>query len=130
MNKLEQSYGNLCIALDNLKDAVSTPPVESRDFGGIIKAFESTYELLWKTLKLILEKNGLQASFPRLLVFEEAFKAQLIVGNEIWKEMMEDRNLAVHTYDRNMAVRLCQKITQAYAPLMVQTVRALKPHAL
>lgn len=113
MTKAKQSYLNLGTALASLESAVSTPPIEDRDFGGIIKAFESVYELTWKTLKIVLESNGVSAPFPRV-VFEESFKRGMIEGNEIWKNIMESRNLSVHTYDKPMAVKLCQDITSSY----------------
>ena len=117
MKKLSDKIRNLDKALKSLEVAVATPPIEDRDYGGIIQAFVSVYELTWRTLKLVLEVNGIQVPFPRL-VFEEAFKANLLAGNTEWKEMMEDRNLSMHTYERDLAVNLCAKIKTRYLPVM------------
>lgn len=125
MKKILQSYSNLCLAFEALKEAVATPPVENRDFAGIIQSFEFTYELTWKTLKLVLEHNGIQAPFPRVC-FEEAFKRNMIFGNEVWKEIIEDRNLSTHTYDQALARKLCAKIARDYINVFERTNQILK----
>ncbi len=43
-----------------------------------------------------------------------AFKAGLIVEGELWMDMIESRNLSSHTYNRDTADRLGQKISQDY----------------
>lgn len=126
MKKTEQTHVNLQKALKSLEQALATPPVEDRDYGGIIQAFESVYELTWKCLKRILEANGVPAPFPRV-TFEEAFARQMIEGNEIWKDIMEARNQSVHTYDQEMAVQLCQKIKNDYLTILQKTVEKMKP---
>ena len=125
-NKPLQSYLNLEKALKSLEKAVATPPVEERDYGGIIQAFESVYELTWKTLKKVLEVNGIDAPFPRV-VFEEAFKRDMLEGNKIWLKISEDRNLSVHTYDQDMAIQLCKRIKDDYVVIFKQTVQKMKP---
>lgn len=122
---LEQKFSNLERAIHSLKGAVATPPIEDRDFGGIIQAFESAYELTWKTLKAILEREGLSAPFPRV-TFEEAFNRNMIEGNEIWKEIMEARNQSVHTYDRAMAEGLCEKIKSRYVDIFDRTLEKMR----
>jgi len=126
MNKLAQSFKNLCKALDALKESVATPPTENRDFAGIIQSFDFTYELTWKTLKLILEQNGIAAPFPRV-AFEEAFKRDMIEGNEIWKDIIEARNLSSHTYDQALARKLYADINDRYVEIFVKTAERMKP---
>lgn len=125
MTKLDNKMSNLEKALASLELAVATPPIEDRDYGGIIQAFVSCYELLWKVLKHILETNGISAPFPRV-VFEEAYKANLVEGNESWKAIMEARNLSMHTYDKTLAVDLCAIITSQYLPVMQKTVKKMR----
>ena len=124
MKNLQQKIANLEKALKSLEAAVATPPIEDRDYGGIVQAFISTYELTWKALKAILEANGIEATFPRV-VFEEAFKAGLVEGNEIWKAIMEARNLSMHTYNRQLAVDLCAKIKSDYLPIFLATFKKI-----
>lgn len=125
MDKAKQSFLNLKKACASLENAVATPPVEERDYGGIIQAFEFTYELTWKTLKAILEKNGIDAPFPRI-VFEEAYKRGMIEGNEIWKDIMQARNLTTHTYDQKLAQVLCADIQKKYVSIFSKTVTKIE----
>lgn len=125
MKKSEQTFQNYNKALASLEKALATPAVEDRDYAGIVQNFEFTYELLWKTLKAFLEENGITAPFPRV-VFEQAYKAGLIEGNEIWKDIMEARNLTVHTYDHAFAVKLCSEIQQKYLGTFQKTRIKLK----
>lgn len=126
MTKAKQSFNNLKKALAALEKSLASPPIEDRDFAGIIQCFEFTYELTWKTLKLVLEVNGVEVSFPRV-VFEAAYKNKMIDGNEIWKTIMEARNQTVHTYDQALAVALCKEIQESYLPTFQKTISKLEP---
>ena len=127
MTKLKQRFENLSRAIHSLSVAVSTPPVEERDYAGIIQNFEFSYELFWKTLKLVLESNGVSAPFPRI-AFEEAFQRNMISGNEVWKEMMEARNQTVHTYDPALAHALYPLIKDKFLPELLKSLVLLKPY--
>ena len=126
MTKIERSFQNLDRAVQALVRAVSTPPTEERDFAGIIQSFEFSYELTWKTLKLVLEENGVEAPFPRI-AFEEAFKRKMIAGNAVWKEIADARNLTSHTYDQNLARLLCKTISEKFITVFTQTVETIRP---
>lgn len=125
MKKSEQSLRNLELAVASLVAAVAVPPLEDRDYGGIVKAFELAYDLTWKTLKLILEENGVAAPFPRI-AFEEAYRRNMIEGNEVWKAIMEARNQSVHTYDRSVAVDLCARIQGNYVSVFDQSLNRIR----
>lgn len=125
MSKLNQSFSNLELALDSLVNSLHPPPTEDRDFAGIIQNFEFTYELCWKTLKLILEQNGIAAQFPKAC-FQEAFKFDLIAGNEVWKEIQEARNLSVHTYDKKLAKKLYADIRDRYVKVFLESVEKMR----
>ncbi len=46
-----------------------------------------------------------------------AFAAELIADGENWMDMIVSRNLSSHTYNRDTANALVQKITTSYAAL-------------
>jgi len=121
MKKIEHAQENLKKAVASLEKAIATPPVEDRDFAGIIQNFEFVYELTWKTLKKILEQEGIEAPFPRI-VFEQAFKINLISDHMYWKQISEARNLSAHTYDQTLAEKLCVEIINTYAPIFKRTL--------
>lgn len=126
MARAKKSYENLCKALQALVESVATPPTEDRDYAGIIQSFEFTYELTWKTLNIILEANGIEAPFPRV-TFEEAFKRNIIFGNEVWKDIIESRNLSSHTYNQALARKMYLDIRDRYVDVFSETVKMMKP---
>ena len=127
--KSSVTFSNLEMAFKFLVESFAPPPTEDRDFAGIIQSFEFTYELTWKTLKLIIEENGISAPFPRV-VFEESFKSGLVAGNEIWKDIMESRNLSTHTYDKKLAKSLCATIEKSYLNTFKQSIDLMRPYTL
>ncbi|MDP4160762.1 MAG: HI0074 family nucleotidyltransferase substrate-binding subunit, partial [Bacillota bacterium] len=59
---------------------------------GVIKRFEFTFELAWKTLKAVFEDEGLIGLNSPKSVLREAFAAELIKDDELWLAMLNDRN--------------------------------------
>ena len=64
----------------------------------LVKRFEFTYEMAWKALKRYLDFIGIAATNPRM-VFKEAYAQQIITNEDIWLDMIEQRNLSSHIYD-------------------------------
>jgi nucleotidyltransferase substrate binding protein (TIGR01987 family) len=102
-----------------LAEAVAQPESELiRD--ATIQRFEFTFEVVWKTLKLYLERQGHECGGPRP-TFKKAFAENLISTPEEadrWLQMLDDRNLTSHAYDEALASRIYQHIVQGYAPLL------------
>ncbi len=69
---------------------------------GMIQAFEYSYELAWKTMKRLLDAQGITVNSPR-----EAFRAaalnNLIDDPEAWFSFIKIRNIVTHTYDEEEA---------------------------
>ena len=103
------SLKNLIRAVKSLREAVQEPIRTDRDVAGVIKCFEVAYELSWKTLKKILEEQGVESAGPRD-VFSKAFRLSLIDQEGAWLAIMDYRNLSVHVYDQKFARTLCEKI--------------------
>lgn len=102
-----------------LAEAVAQPESELiRD--ATIQRFEFTFEVVWKTLKLYLERQGHECGGPRPTL-KKAFAENLISTPEDadrWLQMLDDRNLTSHAYDEALASRIYQHIVQDYAPLL------------
>ena len=64
----------------------------------LVKRFEFSYEMAWKALKRYLDFIGIAATNPRM-VFKEAYAQQIISNEDIWLDMIEQRNLSSHIYD-------------------------------
>lgn len=102
-----------------LTEAVSQPESDLiRD--ATIQRFEFTFEVVWKTLKLYLERQGHECGGPRPTL-KKAFAENLIHSTEEadrWLQMLEDRNLTSHAYDESLAHQIYRHIVEIYAPLL------------
>jgi nucleotidyltransferase substrate binding protein (TIGR01987 family) len=81
----------------------------------LIKAYEFSFELSWKTLKDLLAWNGLDVRLPRE-VLKQSFATGLIENGQIWIDMLEQRNLMAHTYDQARAQQAAALICEHYWP--------------
>jgi len=79
----------------------------------VIKAYEFTFELSWKTLKDFLAYNGIDAKLPRE-VLKQAFATGLVSDGQLWIDMLEERNLMAHTYDDARARQAVRFIQERY----------------
>jgi nucleotidyltransferase substrate binding protein (TIGR01987 family) len=79
----------------------------------VIKAYEFTFELSWKTLKDFLAYNGIDAKLPRE-VLKQAFATGLVSDGQLWIDMLEERNLMAHTYDDTRARIAVDQIQERY----------------
>ena len=108
-------------AIKRLREAVAQPEGDLvRD--AVIQRFEFTFELVWKSLKLYLERQGLDCGGPRSTL-KKAFTEGLINSPDEadgWLRVLEDRNLASHAYDEALAIRIYQHVVQEYVALLGQ----------
>lgn len=79
----------------------------------VIKAYEFTFELSWKTLKDYLAYNGIDARLPRDVI-KQGFATGLIANGQLWIDMLEERNLMAHTYEDTRARQAVEQIQQRY----------------
>ncbi len=64
----------------------------------VVKRFEFTFEMVWKTIKRYLDFVGIRCVNPRDCL-KEAFSQGIIKNEHIWLDMIEQRNLSSHIYD-------------------------------
>lgn len=106
-------------AAARLQEAVAQPESAIlRD--AVIQRFEFSFELVWKGLKLYLERQGHECGGPRPTL-KKAFSEGLIATPEeadVWLQMLEDRNLTSHAYDEALATRIYQHVVRDYSRLL------------
>ncbi len=108
-----------CKALEALEAVYLKPTLEDRiNIDATIQRFEFTFELFWKTLKEFFHQKGLEINYPRDVI-KEAYADQLIHNESLWIQMLKDRNLSSHTYDRVLADEIFQNI-KSYVPVLRQ----------
>ena len=114
-----ERQGEVSRAAARLRQGVTQPETELiRD--AVIQRFEFTFELVWKSLKLYLERQGHECGGPRP-TFKKAFAEGLILSADAadgWLRMLDDRNLASHAYDEVLAARIYLNIVREYTPLL------------
>jgi nucleotidyltransferase substrate binding protein (TIGR01987 family) len=112
----KQRFENLQSAYQRLQHAIEvneqTPDNDLIQMA-LIKAFEMTFELSWKTMKDYLNYNGIDVKLPREVI-KQAFANDIIVNGQLWMDMLEDRNLMAHTYDEARAIKAVNHICQHY----------------
>lgn len=95
---------------------------------GVIQAFEYTFELAWKVIKDFYQhqgETGLQGSRD---AFRLAFQRGLIESGEVWMDMIEKRNLTVHTYNENTSQLILKAIQVEFYPQFQNLKRVLAGH--
>lgn len=112
----KQRFENLQSAFQRLQHAVQanaqTPSDELIQMA-LIKVFEMTFELSWKTMKDFLKYNGVDVKLPREVI-KQAFAHDIINDGQLWIDMLKDHNLMAHTYDEARAQKAVNHICQRY----------------
>ena len=114
-----KKFENFCRALKNLEIGANLPePLNIAEETGIIALFEICFEQTWKVLKEILEIQGLN---PEKIVspkkfFSLAYSAGILSEEEIWIDILQTRNILIHTYDSGKSLETILKIRAEYLP--------------
>ncbi len=117
-----KKYDNYCSNLDILEQANQQDLSNEFILGGIIDKFMIQFELGWKLLKDIMQYEGRQEAktgSPREII-KTAYKLYGFMDEEIWLDMLADRNDLTHIYDSGEAKRLVGEILERYIPEFVR----------
>lgn len=118
----KQRFDNYCRAYGQLNKAVEAHAFQLDNEliqMALVKAFEMTFELAWKTMKDYLRYNGIDVKLPREVI-KQAFANDIIVYGQLWIEMLENRNVMAHVYDEARAHETVNQICQQYLPALEQ----------
>ena len=72
----------------------------------LIKRFEFTFEMAWRSLFRYLVAKGERVAQQAWAVLPLAFQSQLISDARLWDQVREYRNLISHTYDEAKAIEV------------------------
>jgi nucleotidyltransferase substrate binding protein (TIGR01987 family) len=115
MNNQKTKFENYTRALAKLKEGILRfDEADDLDRDGLIQRYEFTFELAWKTLKVLFENEGLLGLNSPKTVLKEALEAGLIADEELWLKMLTDRNSTTHIYNEQMASEICNNIRQSH----------------
>lgn len=112
----QQRFSNYKKALGQFNKFIAREELNELEEQGLIKAFEYTYELAWKTLQDFLRDKGYVDIAGPKPVIEQAFQDGYIDGYA-WVRMGKSRNLTSHTYNEQTADEIVEAIREEYADL-------------
>ena len=118
----KQRFQNYKKALATVKNAVEL--ADSRELSdlekqGFIQGFEFTFELAWNVMKDYLEEQGITDIIGSKNAIRHAFNNALIDDGETWLEMVNARNISLHTYDEETAEKLYNQIRSDFYNLFI-----------
>jgi nucleotidyltransferase substrate binding protein (TIGR01987 family) len=122
----QQRFSNYRKALAQLETFFQPPALNEREQQGLIKAFETTFELAWNTLRDLLRSQGDATLLGSRDTLREAFRLGLVDNGEAWMLMIQDRNLTSHTYNRSTADAIAANISELYLACFQQLNRRLE----
>lgn len=113
-----KKYDNFASALKTL--ALSDRQDLDNEFvqGGIIAKFSLQFELSWKLMKELLryEGDGVAATGSPREIIKAAYRYYDCMDEQVWLQMLRDRNDTTHIYDAELANRLVQAVIETYIP--------------
>lgn len=106
----EQRIAEFRRALDRLEEALNLASNNPLGVDASIQRFEFCYELAWKSLREILARDhGVEVASPKTTL-QEAYKLKLIDSEQLWLDMLRDRNLTSHTYRESLAKEIFTRL--------------------
>lgn len=121
-----QRFHSYTKAFGQLREYVDRKDLNDLEKQGLIKSFEYTYELAWKTLQDLLKEKGYTDITGPKPVILQCFQDGYIRDGEAWMYMHESRNLTSHTYDRDTAEEIVEKIRSEYCDLFKELFTRLE----
>jgi len=115
IDRLDLQFEHFEKALARLKEALAeTESSFMRD--SIIKRFEVTFEMAWKTMFRYLTDKGERIAPKAWDVIPVAFESLLILDAELWDKMRAYRNDTSHEYNEARAIELSAYIRSHAKP--------------
>ena len=118
-SRFTNRFRSFCDSLDALNEAKKRDPSDSFVLSGTVQKFNITFDVAWKLIKDICVSYFKVIDFatgsPRETL-RTAFSVRLI-DDDLWMEMLDNRNQWAHDYDGSMAHDAYVRITEKYVPL-------------
>jgi nucleotidyltransferase substrate binding protein (TIGR01987 family) len=118
MDRWKERLKSYSKALLQLESALQQKQFSALEKDGVIKRFEFTFELAWKTLQDKLYDEGYLTTKGPKPVIKQAFNNGMITDGQAWMDMLTDRNNSTHLYDESTAVSIFDRIQITYFALL------------
>ncbi len=122
----KESFIILGRAINRLEDVIQHPQINEIDYmrDATIQRFEFTIELFWKVLKKVLSYEKVESTTPRDVI-SKAYQYELIHGENVWLNMLDDRNNTSHAYKEEESKIIFEHI-KTYLPVFMETYKNLE----
>ena len=123
MKKFEQFSRHLQVLRRADKEDITNEFIIS----GVIDKFYIQFELGWKVLKELLSYEGVKSAAsgsPREII-KAAYAYFDFIDENLWLQMLRDRNDTTHMYNEKAAVELVDKIIKDYIPVFEKMEQAV-----
>ena len=114
----EQRFVNFNKAFFQFERFLQKEELNELENQGLIKAFEYTFDLAWKTLQDLLKEKGYTDIRGPKPVIQQSFQDGYIKNGKGWMKMLEGRNLTSHTYNEDTANEIIYDIRSIYFNLL------------
>jgi nucleotidyltransferase substrate binding protein (TIGR01987 family) len=105
VDRLQLQFEHFLKILSKLKAALEEDETDIvRD--SIVKRFEVTFEMAWKTMFRFLADKGEKVATKAWDVIPVAFESLLISDADLWHQMREYRNDTSHEYNEAKAIEI------------------------
>ena len=113
----QQRFSNFNNAFERLSSYAAMQSLNELEKQGLIKAFEYTYELAWKTLQDLLKYKGYESIIGPKPVIDKCFELGYISKGKDWVKMHKSRNLTSHVYNEDIAREITLDIKSSFVVL-------------
>ena len=114
-----QSFRNALARLTEAVNLRQQRTLSNLEKQGFVKVFEFTHEQAWNLIKDYFTYQGNNQITGSRDATREAFKNNLITEGDVWMEMIQTRNKAVHVYDEAIVNDVINKTSDDYYTLFV-----------
>ena len=132
MTKPENKNANFSQAVKRLNEAnIAYKRNAENDIyqDALIKRFEFTFELGWKSLREFLLAQGYRLELPSPKgVFAFAYQEGILQDETLWLDMLESRNLTSHDYGRELSKEIADKISNRFCKALSDLNKYIAEH--
>lgn len=108
MNRTDAILRDLESVLSKLEEALNAPKSDLARDSAILR-FELAFEVSWKAIQKFAFEEGFEVNSPRQ-AFERAFQLGWISDEVLWKQVLLQRNAAIHVYREHLAEALYNQL--------------------
>ena len=112
-------------AIEQLDSALAEPAAKDIIKAGCIQYFEFSFELAWKSIKVVSGSLGQADCLSPKGCLKQGFTNGWINSEEIWLEMLQARNAMSHTYNARHALKIYASLGR-FLPELKSLLKKLK----